>query len=215
VTCGKGRKRRFNTESTETGEEEATENQEDLGGGIGFAGVGLLFGKFGLGAFEAGEFDFGADEEADGGDKANFALAVDVRLSSLEIDDADEFAAAENGNGEECFVAIFGEFAEGAEARVLVGVIADGDGNFMLGDPAGDAAADLELEAIDNFGVRIFGGTKDEFVVLEDIDEAGVEFGDDGDEVDDLAEDFVKRIGGGEAAADFVEKIDFASIAVE
>ncbi len=188
--------------------------QDALGAFHGFAGVELL-GKFGVGAFEAGEFDFGTDEEADGGDEADFTLAIDVRLAALEIDDADEFVAAENGNGEEGLEAVLGKFAEREEAGILVGVAADGNGHFVFGDPASDAVADLELEAIDDFGVGIFGRAKDEFVFFENVDEAGIEFGDDGDEVNHFAKDFVERIGGGEAAADFVKEIDLTGVAVE
>ena len=138
-----------------------------------------------------------------------------MRLAALEIDDADEFVSAENGHGEKGFEAILWEFAEGEEARILEGVPADGDGEFVFGDPSGYAVADLQLEAVDYFGVGIFGGAQDEFVVFENVDEAGIEFGDDGDEVDDFAKDFVERIGGGEAAADFVEQIHLPGVAVQ
>jgi hypothetical protein len=138
-----------------------------------------------------------------------------VLLAALEIDDADKFIAAENGDGEKGFEAILGKFAEGEEARILEGIAADGNGEFVFSNPSGDAVSDLKLEAIHDFGVRIFGGAEDEFVFLEDIDEAGIEFGDDGDEVDHFAKDFVKRIGGGEAAADFVEKIHLPGVAIQ
>ena len=66
--------------------------EDSLGAFHGFARV-ELFGEFGVGAFEACEFNFGTDEKADSGDEANFTLTVDVRLSSLKIDDADQFVA--------------------------------------------------------------------------------------------------------------------------
>ena len=69
----------------------------------------------------------------------------------LQIDDADEFVAAEHGDGEEGFEAVFGQFVEGLKARVFEGVTGDGDRTFVFGHPTGDSAADLELQAIDNF----------------------------------------------------------------
>jgi hypothetical protein len=166
-----------------------------------------------LGSLETREFDFGAYEKADSRQEANFALAVNVRLATLKIDDADQFAAAENGNGEEGFVAILGEVAKGAKARVLVSIAADGHGNFVFGDPAGDAVANLEFKAIDDGGVGIFGGAEHELGAFENVDKAGIEFGDDGDEVDDFAENFMEWIGSGETAADFVKELDVAGVA--
>jgi hypothetical protein len=188
--------------------------EDAFGAFHGFARV-KLFGEFGVGAFEACEFDFGADEEADGGDETDFALTVNVRLAALEIDDADKFVSTENGNREKGFEAILWKFAEGKEARIFEGVAADGDGKFVFGDPPGDTVADLKLEAIHDLGVRIFGGAEDELVFFENIDEAGIKFGDDGDEVDYFAENFMERIGGGEAAANFVEKVHLPGVAVQ
>jgi hypothetical protein len=78
-----------------------------------------------------------------------------VRLAVLEIDDADEFAAAEHGDGKECFEAILGQFVEGLKTEILEGIAADGDGTFMLGHPSDNAATNLELGAIDDFRVRV------------------------------------------------------------
>ena len=66
--------------------------EDSLGAFHGFARV-ELFGQFGVGAFEAREFNFGTDEKADRGDEANLTLTVDVRLSALEIDNANQFVA--------------------------------------------------------------------------------------------------------------------------
>src|SRR6516225_2042543 len=44
--------------------------------------------------FEAGHFDFGADQKANRRDEANFGFAVSVRFAVLQIDDPDRTAAA-------------------------------------------------------------------------------------------------------------------------
>ena len=163
----------------------------------------------GVFTFQARHFDFGADEESDGGDELDLAFGIDVRLPVLHVDDADGAAAAEEGDREERFVAIFGKFVEELEARVLRGVAGDGDGLEVLGDPSGDALAEMELEAVEDFGVRILGGTEDEFFVLQHVDEAGIALDQGGGELYDVVQDFVERISGGHAAAEFVQEIDF------
>jgi len=188
---------------------------EDTFGALeGFAGA-ELFGEFGVGTFEASHLDFSADEETDGGDEANFALAVGVRLAVLQIDDADEFVAAENRDGEESFETVFGQLVEGLKARVFERVTGDGDGTFVFGNPAGDSAADLELQAVDDFRVGIFRGTEDEFVVLEYVEKTGIKFCDDGNEIEYFCQEFVQRVGGGDATADLVKQINFTAFLLQ
>ena len=117
--------------------------------------------ELGVGGLQARHFDFRADQEADCGDEADVALAVDVGADVLQVDDADETAAAEQRDGEEGLVGIFGQLIEELEARIFGGIARDGYGSAMFGDPAGDALADAELEAVENFLVGIFGGAQD------------------------------------------------------
>jgi hypothetical protein len=118
-------------------------------------------GELGVGGFQARHFDFCADQEADCGNQADVALFVDVGADVLEIDYPDQAAAAEQRDGEEGLVGIFGQLVEEFEARISRGVAGYGYGSAMFGDPAGDALADAEFEAIENFLVRIFGGAQD------------------------------------------------------
>src|SRR5262249_58420172 len=98
-----------------------------------------FFAKLGAFFFEAGHFDFSADEKADGRYKADFGFAVGMRVAVLEIDDADGAATAQQRNGKEGLIAVFGEFIEELEARVLKGVACDSHGLVVFGDPAGDS----------------------------------------------------------------------------
>ena len=165
--------------------------------------------ELGVGGFQARHLDFGADQEAYCGDQADIALFVNVWADVLEIDYADQAAAAEQGDGEEGLVGIFGELVEEFEARIFGGVARDGHGGAVFGDPAGDALADAEFEAVENLLVGIFGGAQDQFFLFLDVDEAGVALYEGHGEFEDALKDFVKRIlvGSGNAAAEVVEQI--------
>src|SRR6185503_8322335 len=104
--------------------------------------------------FEPRHLDLGADEEADGRDELDVLPAVVVRLTMLQVDDADQLAARQHGHREEGLVAIFGEFVECLEARILEGVAAHGHRLAMLGDPPGNPLSDSYLQAIDDVRMR-------------------------------------------------------------
>jgi hypothetical protein len=89
----------------------------------------------------------------------------------------------------------------------LGSVARDGYGFEVLGDPSSDALAEMELEAVEDFGVGILGRAEDEFFVFEHIDEAGITLDKGGGEFYDTVQDFVERVGGGHAAAEFVKEI--------
>jgi len=166
-----------------------------------------LLGKMRVFTFQAGHFDFGADEEPDGGNELDLAFGVDVRLPVLQVDDADGTSSAKERDGKEGLVAVFREFVEELEARVLRGIAGDGYGFEVLGDPSGDALADLELEAVEDFGVRILRGAEDKFFAFQYIDKTGIALDQGGSELYDAVQDFVEWVGGGHAAAEFVKEI--------
>jgi len=173
-----------------------------------FAGFELL-GEVGIFAFEAGHLDFGADEKSYGGDELNLAFRIDVRLPVLHVDDAHGTSAAEERDGKKSFVTVFREFVEELEARILGGVAGDGYRLKVLGDPSGDALANLKLETVEDFGVGVFGGAEDKFLVFQNIDEAGIALDECGGELDDAAQDLMERVGGCHAAAEFMKEIYF------
>ncbi len=76
--------------------------------------------------FEAGHLDFRAYQETDGGDEANFEFAVAVWLAVLQINDADDPAAAQEWHGQKGLEAVFGKLVEKLKARILKGVARDG-----------------------------------------------------------------------------------------
>jgi hypothetical protein len=160
-------------------------------------------------ALKTSHFDFGPNEESYGGDELDLAFGVDVMLAVLYIDDADGASAAEERDGEKGFVAVFREFVEELEARVLGSVTGNGHRFEMLGDPSGNALADLELETVEDFGVGVLGGSEDEFFVFQHVDKAGITLHEGGGELNDAVQDFMERIGGGHAAAEFVKEINF------
>src|SRR5580765_3369766 len=161
--------------------------QDALGAFDDFAGF-ELFGQLRAFFFEAGHFDFGADEKADGGDEADFAFVVGVRLAILQIDDAHRAAAAQQRNRQEGFVAVFGEFIEELEALILKGVARDGHGLMVFGDPSGNSLPQAQREMADFVGMRILGGAQDEFVFFKHEDEAGVEASHGGGKIDNAVE---------------------------
>ena len=61
---------------------------------------------FGLFGFDAGEFEFGANQKAYGGNEPDLAFGVMVGLAMLEVDDSDDFTAAEDGDREEGLVEV-------------------------------------------------------------------------------------------------------------
>ena len=78
-----------------------------------------------------------------------------MRANVLQVDYADEPAAAEQRHGQESLVGILGQLVEEFEARIFRGVARDGHHGAVFCDPAGDALADAEFQTIDNFLMRI------------------------------------------------------------
>ncbi len=97
---------------------------------------------------------------------------------------------------------------EHAEARVGGGVRGDRDGLAMLGDPAGDALANGDAEAVKQLGVGVLGGAEDELFSLQNVDQAGIAAHQVGDEAEDVLQDGIERVGSGHAAADLVQKFN-------
>ena len=97
---------------------------------------------------------------------------------------------------------------EKLETRVAGSVLRDDDGLAMLGDPARDSLANPNLEPVDHFVVRILGSAEYQFVILDNVDKAGIALDEFGCKLNDMLKDFVERIGRGHAAADPVQGLD-------
>jgi len=138
----------------------------------------------GVFALEARHFDFRADQESDGGDELDLAFGVDVRLAVLHVDDSDGASAAEERDGEKGFVTVFGKLVEELEARILGSIARDGYWFEVLGNPSGDTLADLELKAVENFGVGILGSAEHKFLVFQHVNEARIALDQCGGELD-------------------------------
>ena len=132
-----------------------------------------------------------------------------MRLDVLEIDDADQAAAAEQRDRQERLIFIFGQLVEKLEARIFRGAFGEGHDRAILCDPAGDSLPHPDFQFVDLIFVRIFRAPQDQVLAFEHVDKAGIAFHQRDGTFDDLRENFVKRIGGGHAAADGVEQVDF------
>src|ERR1700678_2615447 len=89
------------------------------------------------------------------------------------------------------------------------GSFGEGPDRAILCDPAGDSLPHPDFQFVDLIFVRIFRAPQDQVLAFEHVDKAGIAFHQRDGTFDDLRENFVKRIGGGHAAADGVEQVDF------
>jgi len=133
-------------------------------------------------------------------------------LAVLHVDDSDGASAAEERDGEKGFVTVFGKLVEELEARILGSIARDGYWFEVLGNPSGDTLADLELKAVENFGVGILGSAEHKFLVFQHVNEARIALDQGGGELNDAIQDFVERVGSGHAAAEFVKEIYFQAL---
>lgn len=166
------------------------------------------FGEQRIFRFEPRQLDFRSHKKPKGRDQPHFAFRVAVRFAVLDVDDADDFASAEHRNREEGLVAVFREFVEKAEARIVECTHRNDDRFDVFSDPSGDALAEAQFEVVDGLRMRIHGGAEDELVALEGVNEAGIAADDEGNEDDHLLENFVQRIGSRDAFRDLMNEID-------
>jgi hypothetical protein len=156
-------------------------------------------------AVEAGVFDGGGNAAGDEAEEGDFAFAVGVEASAFEVDDADEAAAGEHGDGE--FAA---DGIEGIEVTGIGAGIADIDGLAGLGGGADDAFAEFDFESADEF-VAVADGVADlEVFVTVAVKEDGekVEADDAVEDVGDVIEDLIEIESGGGGVGDFEEEIE-------
>lgn len=78
----------------------------------------------------------------------------------------------------------------------------------MFSDPAGDAFAEGDFQAIDNFEVRILGGAQHQDIAFQHIDKTGIAAYEFRNNVNDFVQDVVQRISGCDAAADSMKKLE-------
>src|SRR5687768_16856233 len=154
------------------------------------------------------QLDFGADQEPNRRDQLNLRPAVLVREAMLEIDHRDQAAAAEHGDRQKGLVVILGQLVEHLEARILEGMATHHHRLPVLRDPAGDALAHPQLEAIDEVPSRLLRGAQDQVIVFEHVDETGIALHDAGHHVHHAVQHRLQRLRGGEPAADLVEVAD-------
>jgi len=128
-------------------------------------------------------------------------------LAMLQVDDAHDAAAAHQGHREKRFVAVFRQFVEKLEARVMGRFLRDGHRLAMFRDPSSNALPDAEFQAVDHVRMRALGGAQDEFVAFENINEAGVALHQSRGKFDHAGQNFVESVCGTEPNTDFVQYI--------
>lgn len=98
--------------------------------------------------FNTGQFHLGADKKSNGGDEADLTFGVVVGLAMLEVDDANDLATAENGDGKKGLIEVFREIVKHAEARIGRGMAGDCHGLPVFGNPSGNTLAHRETESM-------------------------------------------------------------------
>jgi hypothetical protein len=97
---------------------------------------------------------------------------------------------------------------EHLETSVLGCVLGDGHGFAVFRDLSADTLTDSQLEAVNDFVVRVLRSAQGEVIPFADINEAGVASHHRGSKFDDSLEVLVKRIVGSNAAAYIVQEIN-------
>jgi hypothetical protein len=142
-------------------------------------------------AFQSRQLNRGSNQMSDSRDRLNLAGRELIRLTMLHVDDAHHAPARNHRNRQERMIAVFGQFGEGAEARISRGVALNYNRLAMPCDPACDALVERHAQAVYDFGMRILGSTQHQCVAFQHIDEAGVTAYKFGNKLDDLVEHLV------------------------
>lgn len=87
-------------------------------------------------------------------------------------------------------IAVFRKVVKKLEPWIVVRITLDHDARAFLSDPPGDAFPQTDRNAADQFRMRIFRGSQNEFVlaIRQEIEEAGIRLGDFDDDFDDMFE---------------------------
>src|SRR5882724_4626695 len=109
-----------------------------------------------------------------------------MRLSILQIDDADQTSSTYQRNGQESFKVILRQFVKHVETRIFTRALLHDNGFTPLRHPARDSLAQFQLQAIDQFRMRILGSSKNQLVMFKNIDKTGIALHNGDDKFDDL-----------------------------
>jgi len=135
-----------------------------------------------------------------------------VRLPVLQVDHANHSAPAKDRHGQEGFKGVLGQIVKYLEPGVDGGVGGYSHGLAVFGNPARYPLTYGDSKAIYQIGVRVLRCPQNQLVILPDEDEAGIASDDFCDNVQDTLQDRGKRVGGSDAAADFMERLYIARI---
>jgi hypothetical protein len=129
-------------------------------------------------------------------------------MAMLQVQDADHASSGHKRNGKKGLVTVFRKFVKKLETRIVGGSFRNGHGFAVFCDPSGNSLPDAELQAINDFSMRIFGSAKDKFVAFEHVDEAGVTLYKGSRKIDNTRKNLMKAIGRAEADGDFMKDIN-------
>jgi acetylornithine deacetylase/succinyl-diaminopimelate desuccinylase-like protein len=97
-----------------------------------------------------------------------------VGAAMLNVNDADNSVARDDGRAEKGLKLIFRQFGEAAEAGVLIGFLRNGQQAAFARHPAGQTFAHAQPHFAQRIRSRIVGRAQHQLVVINEIDEAGV-----------------------------------------
>ena len=129
-------------------------------------------------------------------------------LAVLQVDYTHDAAAAHQWHRQERFVTVFGQLVEKLKARIVRGLLGNGNRLAMFRYPSCNALSDAKFQPVDNFRMRILRGTKDKFVALKDVDQAGVALDQRRSEFNHAVQNFVKSVRAAKSDADFVKYVN-------
>jgi len=131
-----------------------------------------------------------------------------MMMAVLQIDHAYNASSREDRDRQECLVTIFRQFVEKLEPRVLGGALRNGNWLAMLSNPSGNSLPDAQFQTVDYFLVGILGCAKNQFVIFEDIQEAGVTFYEGRSKIHDTGQNLMKSLSRAEPHRDFMKYIN-------
>ena len=130
----------------------------------------------------------------------------------LDIDHTDDFFFSHDRHGDKGLMAVFWKVMKKLEPWIVVRITRNHDARSFLSDPPGDALPQPDRDTANQFRMRVLRGSKNEFVlaIRQEIEKAGIRFGDFDDHFDDMFENGFEIKLVADRRRDPMEHIDFA-----
>src|SRR6185295_14556283 len=108
----------------------------------------------------------------------------------LDIDHANYFFLGHDWDRDEGLIAVFRKVMKELEPWIVVRITRNHDARPFLSDPPGDTLSQTDRNAANQFRMRVFRSSKNEFVlaVRQEVQKAGIRLGHFDDDFDDMFE---------------------------